>query len=394
MNHKLDDIVFEGIVSIRDRLLTMPDPLRLESGDPSFDTPVHIKEALAKALRDNATHYAPSTGIKPLREAIINKLRSDNKISYLSGPDNVVVTNGGMHALYCTFQALLNPGDEVIYPQPNWTATGWIIKLCGGELVKVPLRAENGYVWDPAEVESSISPRTKAILVNSPHNPTGGIFKRKDIVALLDIAAKHNLYVVSDEAYEHIIYDELHVSAGSIASDYPQTVRDKIVTCFTFSKSYAMTGWRLGYAVCSDQRLIDQMKKIILYSINGVSTPTQHAGIVALNGPQECVAEMRDEYKTRRDILFQGVNQTDFLKCETPPGGAFYLYARITDSWPGTPWELVNYLIENYSLGSVPGDIFYDEQPSIRFAYACSTEMIERAIRVLSHPRSQPAGRA
>ncbi len=386
MNNQLCDVIFSGIVAVRDRLLQLDEPLRLESGEPSFDTPIHIKEAMIKAMHDNHTHYAPSTGIKPLKEAIIKKISSKNSINNIDGLDKIVVTNGGMHALFCTFRTILNPGDEVIIPQPNWTATVWIIELSGGKLVKVKLRPELAYRWDMAELESRITSKTKAVLINSPHNPTGGVMTKDDLNQLLSIAEKHDLYIVSDEAYEDIIYNGEHVSIASLAEGYPAKVRDKIISCFTFSKSYAMTGWRLGYTVCTSPDFADNIKKMILYTINGVSTPTQYGGIAALEGPQDQVGMMCAEYQKRRDILFEGVNQTDFLKCDTPPGGAFYLYAKITENWQNSAWDLVNYLIDNYSMGSVPGDIFYDDEKSIRFSYACQTDMIEKAIVNLKKP--------
>ncbi len=386
MNNQLREIIFSGIVSVRDRLLQLDSPLRLESGEPSFDTPVHIKEAMAKALVDNHTHYAASTGIKPLKEAILKKIIEKNNIKNIDGLDKIVVTNGGMHALYATFRTILNQGDEVIIPQPNWTATGSMIELSGGTLVKVKLKPELAYRWDMAELESKITDKTTAILINTPHNPTGGVMTKDDLKALLQIAEKYDLYVVSDEAYEDIIYDQKHYSLGEVASDFPKKVQDKVITAFTFSKSFAMTGWRLGYTVCSSDEFANNMKKMILYTINGVSTPTQYGGIAALEGPRDCVVEMVKTYKTRRDLLFEGVNQTQFLKCETPPGGAFYLYAKITDDWDKSSWDLVNYLIDNYSMGCVPGDIFYDDEPSIRFSYACETSMIEKAIENLKQP--------
>ena len=386
MNEQLREVIFSGIVAVRDRLLQLDEPLRLESGEPSFDTPPHIKEAMIKAMTDNQTHYAPSTGIKPLKEAILKKITEKNNIKNIQGLDKIVVTNGGMHALYCTFRTILNKGDEVIIPQPNWTATAWMIELSGGILKKVKLRPELAYRWDMAEVAAQVTPKTKAILINTPHNPTGGVMTKDDLTKLLELAEKHDLYVVSDEAYEDVIYDQKHYSLGEVASDFPQAVRDKVITAFTFSKSYAMTGWRLGYTVCSSQEFADNMKKMILYTINGVSTPTQFGGIAALEGPQNAVTDMCQIYKQRRDLLFEGVNQTEFLTCATPPGGAFYLYAKITDAWDKSPWDLVNFLIDNYSMGSVPGDIFYDDERSIRFSYACETSMIEKAIVNLKKP--------
>ncbi len=384
MNDQLREVVFSGIVSVRDRLLQLDKPLRLESGEPSFDTPGHIKEAMMRAMHDNATHYAPSTGIKPLKEAVLRKIGRKNEVNYITEPERVTIVNGGMHGLYCTFQTILNPGDEVIIPRPNWTATAWMITLAGGRLIFCDLLPEHQYRWDPADLASKITPKTKAILINSPHNPTGGVMQREDLTALMELAEKHELWVVSDEAYEDVIYDREHVSAAAVAKDFSKETRDRVVSCFTFSKSYAMTGWRLGYVVCDSEEFNGQLKKMILYTINGVSTPTQVAGVAALDGPQDAVKSMCAEYRKRRDILFEGVQHSELLQCDTPPGGAFYLYVQITEAWDGSAWDLVNHLIDTYSLGSVPGDIFYDKQKSIRFSYACSTDMIRQAIANLT----------
>ncbi|RME23645.1 MAG: aminotransferase class I/II-fold pyridoxal phosphate-dependent enzyme, partial [Candidatus Zixiibacteriota bacterium] len=215
MNRELEQVVFSGIVAIRDRLLRMPNPLRLESGEPSFDTPPHIKEAMTRALQDNHTHYAPSTGILPLREAIFKKVSEKNGIGYLTGPEQVVVTNGGMHALYTSLRTILNPGDEVIIPCPVWTATSWMIKLAGGQIRPVRLKPELNYRWDIEELSAAVTPACKAILLNTPHNPTGGVLTAGDLEGILDIAEKHGLYVIADEAYEDIIYDKTHVSIAS-----------------------------------------------------------------------------------------------------------------------------------------------------------------------------------
>ncbi|MEE8578234.1 MAG: pyridoxal phosphate-dependent aminotransferase, partial [candidate division Zixibacteria bacterium] len=268
----------------------------------------------------------------------------------------------------------------------NWTATGWMIRLAGGTLKFVKLRPELNYRWDIEEVKCQITTMTKAILINTPHNPTGGVMQRDDLEALLDLAEEYDLYIVSDEAYEDIIYDQQHISIASLAKGKPAAIRDRIITCYTFSKSYAMTGWRLGYAVSSSKAYHASVKKMILYTINGVSTPTQYGGIAALEGNQDCVSSMTAEYCKRRDLLFEGIKNTALLQTEKPPSGSFYLYAQITDAWKGSAWDLVNQLIDNYSMGSVPGDVFYDDQKAIRFSYACNTEMIEKAVTNLSQP--------
>lgn len=385
MKQGLPDILFSGIVAIRDRLLKQENPIRMESGDPDFDTPGHIKEAMARALIDQKTHYAPSTGVKELRETIIEKIQQKNNIAYISDPAKILVTNGGMHGLFVIWQTLLNPGDAVIIPQPNWTASTWNIRLTGAHTVPVTLHPELKYRWDLTELESKITNKTKAILINTPHNPTGGILTKTELTGLLKIAEKHGLFIISDEAYEDIIYGHEHISLASLANGANSALQDRIISVFTFSKSYAMTGWRLGYIVTSNSVLLENMKKMILYSINGVSTPTQYAGIAALRGPQHCIQEMQVKYLHRRDKFFEGVNQSHVLSCKNKPDGSFYLYPEITDKWKGTANEFANYLIDKYALGCVPGSVFGDDQKTLRFSFACSDDMIDRAVACLAN---------
>ena len=384
MKNQLPEILFSGIVAIRDKLLLHKDPIRMESGDPDFDTPEHIKEAMQKALKENKTHYAPSTGLKELREAIVKKLNDKNKITNISNPNNILVTNGGMHGLFVAWNTILNQGDEVIVPTPNWTASTWNIVLAGGKPVPVKLHSALEYRWNIDEIKEKISAKTKAILINTPHNPSGGMLNKDDLLELLKIVEEFNLYLVSDEAYEDVVFEGEHISIASLATDFPKLVQDKIISCFTFSKSYAMTGWRLGYLATTNDQLVNNMKKIILYTINGVSTPTQFAGLAALEGPQDFVKEMCDIYQRRRDIFFEGVNQTKILHCDSKPHGSFYLYPKITNEWNGTPEELSDYLIEKYGIGSIPGKVFFDSDRALRFTFACSDEMIKRANNYLS----------
>jgi len=379
MKNQLPEILFSGIVAIRDKLLQHRDPIRMESGDPDFDTPEHIKEAMQKALKDNKTHYAPSTGLKDLREEIVKKLNEKNGITNISNPNNILVTNGGMHGLFVAWNTILNPEDEVIVPTPNWTASTWNIVLAGGKPIPVKLHSELQYRWNVDEVREKISDQTKAILINTPHNPSGGMLNKNDLLELLKIVEEYNLYLITDEAYEDVVFEGEHISIASLASDFSQSVQDNIISCFTFSKSYAMTGWRLGYLATTNELLINNMKKIILYTINGVSTPTQFAGLAALQGPQDFVKKMCDTYQRRRDLFFEGVNKTKILYCDSKPHGSFYLYPRITDAWDGTPEELSDYLIEKCGIGSIPGKIFFDSDRALRFSFACSDEMIKRA---------------
>jgi aspartate aminotransferase len=379
----LPDVELSGIIRIRDKLLQMEAPLRLESGEPDFDTPQHIKDAISRALRDNQTHYAASSGITPLKEAIYRKLCERNHMSWVSGPARASVTNGGMHALHAAFNTILDAGDEVLFPCPGWTSTAWIIRLAGGTVVRVGMYPESGYNWKPEEVEAAITPKTKAVLINSPQNPTGGMMDVQAMHRLLELAEKYGLYVISDEAYEDIVYEGRHVSIGEAASDFSEEVQKRIVSCFTFSKSYAMTGLRLGYMVCNDELFVESAKKLMHYTINQVATPIQYGGIAALEGSQDCVKKMVSMYRQRRDLLYAGLTDIDLLRCDMLPNGAFYLYCRISEQWRGSAWDLAQHLAETYGLGSAPGEVFWDGGKALRLSYACSEDSLKKAIDCL-----------
>jgi aspartate aminotransferase len=379
----LPKVELSGIIKIRDKLLQMENPMRLESGEPDFDTPQHIKDAISKALRDNHTHYAPSSGIAPLKKAIYRKLCQRNNMGWITGPERVSVTNGGMHALHAAFNTILDPGDEVIFPCPGWTSTAWIIRLAGGEVVRVHMYPELGYNWKVAELENAITPKTRAVLINTPQNPTGGMMSADELKTLLTLAEKYNLYVVADEAYEDIVYEGRHVSVGELAADFPERVRNKIISCFTFSKSYAMTGLRLGYMVCNDPIFVDCAKKLMHYTLNQVATPIQYGGIAALEGTQDCVRDMVKVYRQRRDLLYAGLKDVALLSCASLPHGAFYLYCRISELWKASALDLAIHLADSYGLGSAPGEVFWDSDKALRLSYACSEDNLQRAIQCL-----------
>lgn len=387
MTHILDQVSFGAIVQVRDRLLEQQAQgrkiLRLESGDPSFDIPVHVREAIEKALRDGQTHYTASTGIPPLRKAIFRKVTSDNQLA-LPNDDHVVVTNGGMHGLYILFRSILEPGDEVILPDPMWTEIAENIRLGGGKPVPVILREVNDYQYDPEEIEASITPATRAIFVNTPHNPTGAVLNRETLEKIASIAEKHNLLLVSDEAYEHVIYDTVpHVSLGSLPAAQGRTI-----SVFTMSKTYAMSGLRLGYLAIPDPHLLDRIKKLVRCTINGVNSVTQHGAAAALNGPQDATRAMAVEYQKRRDILFSALKEAPHLQ-SFKPQGAFYLWAKIQPDWPGydgrrDDWSVTNYLIDKAGIGSAPGSAFGEAGAGyVRFAFSCSTDQVQEAAELL-----------
>lgn len=383
MSHILDSVSLGAIVQVRDRLLDQQAKgrkvLRLESGDPSFDIPLHVREAMEKALRDGLTHYTASTGIPPLREAILKKVTAENGLSVPSA-DNVVVTNGGMHGLYVLFRAMLEAGDEVILPDPMWTEIAENIRLGGGTPVPVRLHSENGHQYNPDEIESAITPRTRAIFVNTPHNPTGTVASRGTLERIADLAANHNLTLISDEAYEHVIFDgQKHVSLGSFPSAQGRTV-----SVYSMSKTYAMSGLRMGYLVVTDALLLERLKKLVRCTINGVNSVTQYGATAALNGPQDATRSMAAEYQLRRDMLLVALEESPYLE-PFKPGGAFYLWAKIKKEWPGyqgktDDWSMTNYLIDRVGVGSSPGSAFGAAGAGhIRFAFSCSTEQVREA---------------
>ena len=383
MNKALSTVKLSGIVAIRDELLKMEKPLRLESGEPAFETPDHIKEATIKALRDNQTHYVNSQGIVPLREALCAKLLNENRVRV--SPEEIIMTNGGMHGLFIVLSSIAGVGDEVIIPTPNWTAVQWIIKLTGAKPCHVPLHESIGFRFDIKELEASIKPNTKAIIVNSPHNPTGGMLTLEDFIAMIQLAEKYSLYLVTDEAYEHIVYDgNEQVTPLSLLDEFPG-MRDKVIGVFTYSKSYAMTGWRLGYVVTHNEALMLNLKKLVLYSANGINSITQWAGIAALEGPQDFIVEMRKVFQANRDRLLEGISKSRNLKADFIPRGAFYLFPKLNHEWEGyngrkDEWGFSQFLIQEGKLGCTPGTIFGPGGKGyMRFSYACSAEMVEAA---------------
>ncbi len=383
--HVVDSIALGGIVTVRDRLLEQQargrKVYRLESGDPSFSIPDHVREAIKRALDDGHTHYTAGAGIRPLREALHRKLTAANRIP-VKDPEHVLDTNGAMNGLYIAFRALVRPGDEILMPDPTWTETADNVTLAGGRPVRVRLNARNGYRYEPEAIEAAVTPQAVAVVINTPHNPTGLIVDQESLVGILKVAEKHNLWVISDEAYEHVLYDgHRHVSAGSLGYD-------KVLSIFSMSKSYAMSGLRVGYLTCNDDLLIERMAKLLRCTINGVNSATQHGAIAALTGPQEPTCRMCGEYLVRRNALWDGLKE---LKSLHPfkPQGAFYMWARIDEQWPGHSgrrdgWAMTECLIEKAGIGSAPGEVFGPAGAGhIRFAFSCPTEQVTEAAVLL-----------
>lgn len=373
---RLAGVGFSEIVKVRNKILAMRERgenvLQFEGGEPFPNTPDHIKDACVRALAENKTRYAPSSGISPLLEAIADKLRRENGIP--ASASDVIVVNGGMQALFAAFQSSVNPGDEVLMYSPYWTPVRDLIGLTRGTPVLVDtMRARREGIRQT--LEAAITERTRVLYVNTPQNPTGIVLTKNELEETARVARNHNLIVISDEAYEHVIYDGPHISIASLEGMYERTI-----TCYTFSKSYAMTGWRLGYAVAPEP-FITALKKLTLTSTNGVSTPTQWAGLAAITGPNEFTEWCRDEYKIRRDLLVSGLRSVGF-EIESP-AGAFYAFPNAS-AFGTDSWEIANRLLDRAGVACLPGVIFGPEgEGHLRFSYSTSPDTIERGIEAL-----------
>jgi aspartate aminotransferase len=327
MSHFVDSIPFSGIIRIRDMMYGVENPFRLDQGDVSFDAPESVKQAMAQAIADNRSHYLQTAGVPRLQELLAAKLRAKNGIP-VGSPDDVLVTNGGIHALYLLFQAMLEPGDEVIIPDPQWPPTAGVIVAAHGVPVRTPLHENRGWRLDAGELDARITPRTRVIYLNSPHNPTGGVLTRRDLEAVAEVARRRNLLVVSDEAYEDVVFDGVHVSIASLDGMYARTV-----PVYTFSKTYAMTGLRLGYLAVADGALRGRVRKLLFFTSSNVSSVVQYGGIGALEGSQEVVEAYREELRARRDLFYAGLTGPGSVFTGKPPAGAFYAFVRFDPNW-------------------------------------------------------------
>jgi aspartate aminotransferase len=394
VQHPLDEISLGLIVQIRERLLKAQAQgakvYRLESGDPNFSVPPHVLEAIGKAGAAGKTHYIPNSGIPELRKALAEKAVRKNGLVGTTDED-IFLTNGAMHALYVAFGALLSPGDEVILPDPMWTEVAENIRLAGGVTVGVPLRADHDFEYDTAEIEAAITPRTTAIFLNTPQNPTGAVLSEQTLREIADIAKRHDLWLISDEAYEDVIYEpHKHFSIGSFVPEYAE----KVISIFSFSKSYAMSGLRTGYIVTKSPLLHDRIPKLLRCTINGVNSLAQWAALAAVTGDQSQLATMVAEYIVRRDALIAALSTVEGVRPFTPRG-AFYVWAELDPSiyarlGVADAAELSDKLAA-IGIGSAPGVAFGQTcDDAIRFAYSCATPMVKEGAEALKKALSDP----
>jgi len=370
---RLDEVGFSDIVAIRNRIMDLraegATVYQFEGGEPYRSTPEYIKNAMTLALSENRTRYAPSSGIPELRRAIADKLRDRNRISV--SEQNIIVVNGGMQGLFGAFQSVVNPSDEVLIFSPYWTPIKDLVGHCQGHLVLVPTAEAraNGFRQTLARYATG---KTRAIYYNTPANPSGVVFTRTEAKEVADFAIDRDLIVIADEAYEDIVYHGEHVSIASL-----EGMLERTITTFTLSKSFAMTGWRIGYAVATEPWMTG-LRKTTLYSSNGVSTPTQWAALTAFTTSPDFLETSRAAFQQRRDLLVAGLNELG-LTC-APPAGAFYAFPDVSRI-SGNSREASEVLLDRARVATVPGIVFGpDGEGHVRFSFSTATETIEAGL--------------
>lgn len=369
-----------GIRVMADLAREVPDVIRLEVGDPDFVTPAHIIEAAARAASAGYTGYPPSAGYPTLRALIADKVTRRNHLTTTA--DQVVVTTGGGGGLFTTFLALLNPGDEVLVSDPVWPGYPAQIHLQNGVLKRFPLDRQRGFALDPDAMERCIGPKTKVLVINSPCNPTGAVYGADELKRVVEIAERHDLWVISDECYDEIILEGETVSLATLGG------RDRIITVFTFSKTYAMTGWRIGYVVASPElaAIIGKLQEPVVASASSLS---QKGAEAALLGPQEVVGKMVDSYRERRDLAMELLDGEGIGYIR--PHGAFYL---MVDTSPaGDSLEFAQRLLREHRVGTVPGSAFGPGgEGMVRVSLASSKADLEFGLAALSACLRRHAG--
>jgi aspartate aminotransferase len=373
---RLDEVGFSDIVQVRNKVVELRaegiqvHPMHM--GEPFFETPDQIKYAAIKALTENQTHYAPSSGLLPLRQALVAKLAAKNDLHVTT--DEVIATMGGSQGLYAAFQSVLDPGDDVMVFSPCWAAI--IDQVTGAQarplMVPTCTARRNGI---RKTLEQFSTPKTRAIYYNTPQNPNGIVFTRAEAEEVAAFALERDLVVIADEAYEDLVYEGTHFSIASLPG-----MAERTITSFTFSKSYAMTGWRAGYAVAKEP-FMTALRKVVLYSTNGVTTPVQYAMMQALKTPEAEIARLREEYRKRRNLLVAGLNEVG-LECETP-AGAFYAFP-CAEKVHKNSRAAAQILLEKAHIATIPGVVFGAQgEGHLRFGYAVSLKEIEDCVTAL-----------
>src|SRR5580700_2199646 len=337
------------------------------AGEPDFDTPEHIKAAAIEALQAGFTKYTPSSGIPELRQAIAEKLQADNELTYRAS--QIVVSNGAKHACYNAILATCQAGDEVVIPAPYWVSYPDMVRLAGAEPVIVPTSERNAWKMSAEDFENAMTPRTKMLVLNSPCNPTGSVYTREEMQAIVDVATEEDIYILSDEIYEKLVYDDAkHVSIASLSKE----AYDLAITINGFSKSYAMTGWRLGYLAVA--KAVDSIQS---HTTSNPSSFSQYGALAALKGDQQPLADMREEFDMRRNYMFDRISKIPNITA-IKPQGAFYILVNISQLGLSSQ-NFADRLLSKSSVAVVPGAAFGDDR-TVRLSYATSIDIIKKGL--------------
>lgn len=382
LSHLLANIPPSATLAVNDKAKALQrageDVISLAGGDPDFDTPAHITEAAFQAIREGRTHYpAPTKGLSEALEAIADKMDRENDVQVDPASD-IVVTPGSKWALFLALSAVVNPGDEVLYLAPVWVSYPPMIRIAGGEPVAVTLPAETNFTITEALLREKITPRTKALMVNSPCNPSGRILTQREIEAIVDVAIDEDLYVITDEVYEKLVFDDnVHRSLAAQPG-----MAQRTLTTNGLSKGYAMTGWRLGW-IAGPTPIMKLAARMHSQTITSAATFTMVAAAAALNGPQDVVHAMCQSYQERRDFMVPALNEIEGVECRSPEG-AFYLMPRFTNTEKNSV-ELADALLEEAGIAGTPGAAFGEStEGHVRFSIATAMSELERAVERLA----------
>ncbi|WHH58862.1 pyridoxal phosphate-dependent aminotransferase [Petroclostridium sp. X23] len=346
------------------------------AGEPDFKTPLNIRKAAIKAIEDGMTGYTAASGLQNLKEAICEKLKNDNLLEYT--PENIVVSNGAKHSLHNALLAICNPGDEVIVPLPYWVSYPELVKLADAVPVFVETQEKDDFKYKKESIASAITPKTKAIILNSPNNPTGTVYSEEDLKQIAEIAVQHNIYIIADEIYEKLVYEGKHISIASLGDK----IKDLTVVVNGMSKCYAMTGWRIGYAA-ANKEIAAMMANIQSHATSNPNTIAQYASIEALKGDQAVIADMVNAFSERKEYMVKKINSIRHLSCRMPRG-AFYVMVNISQvigkKLNGVTiknsMDLAEYLLSSAKVAVIPGSGFGTDE-FIRLSYATSMDNIK-----------------
>lgn len=369
---RLSSVEWSGIREMHAMASPLDGVINLGIGQPDFDTPAHIVSAAKAALDQGFTRYPPARGYSDLRRAIARKLASENVLE-VDPETEVMVTVGAMQVVFNTMLNFLEPGDDVLVMDPGYDYFSQI-RLFGGTPISVPIREENGFRLDPSDLSAALTPRTKMMVVNSPANPTGAVIDRATMQEIAKIAIDHELMVFSDEPYEALMFDDRrHISVAAIDGMW-----DRTVTAFTLSKTYAMTGWRIGYAV-GPEPIIDEMEKLMEHLVSGVPAMVQRAALAAIDGPQACVQDMVAAYARRRQIVVDGLNDIAGVSCLSPDA-TFYAFPNVS-ALGMSSWDLARYLLTEHRVVTIPGPIFGSRgEGYLRLSFAVEDDELREAL--------------